>query len=232
MEFKNSVNIIFNDKNIIIVEKPAGMPCQSDKTGDRDILSSLSESFSSEIFLVHRLDRPIGGIMIFTKNKKSCAFLSEQIKEKTFKKTYFAVVCGTPPKREDILINYIIKNQRLNLSKTVHKNTPGAKIAELGYKTINTIKTKDYGALSLLKIDLKTGRHHQIRLQLSNAGFPIWGDTKYNVGFKRHGYVKTALFSNSIEFTSPTTGKRVKYEILPPDEFPFNIFKNSEQIIK
>ena len=159
--------------------------------------------------------------MIFTKNKKSCAFLSEQIKEKTFKKTYFAVVCGTPTKREDILINYIIKNQRLNLSKAVHKNTPGAKIAELGYKTI-----------SLLKIDLKTGRHHQIRLQLSNAGFPIWGDTKYNVGFKRHGYVKTALFSNSIEFTSPTTGKRVKYEILPPDEFPFNIFKNSEQIIK
>lgn len=227
MESKNRVNIIFNDKNIIIAEKNAGMPCQSDKTGDKDMLSLLSEIFSSEIFLVHRLDRPIGGIMVFAKNKKSCASLSEQIREKTFKKTYLAVVCGTPQKSEDTLIDYIIKNQRLNLSKSVHKNTPGAKTAELSYKIIDTIETDDFGSLSLLKVDLKTGRHHQIRLQLSNAGFPIWVDTKYNVALKRHGYVKTALFSSSIEFTDPATNKLIKYEISPPDEFPFNIFKET-----
>jgi 23S rRNA pseudouridine1911/1915/1917 synthase len=227
MELKNNIDIIFNDKNIIIAKKPAGMPCQADKTGDTDMLAFLSESFSSEIFLVHRLDRPIGGIMVFAKNKKSCASLSEQIREKTFKKTYLAVVCGTPQKSEDTLIDYIIKNQRLNLSKSVHKNTPGAKTAELSYKIIDTIETDDFGSLSLLKVDLKTGRHHQIRLQLSNAGFPIWGDTKYNVALKRHGYVKTALFSSSIEFTDPATNKLVKYEISPPDEFPFNIFKET-----
>jgi len=225
MEEKNNINIILNDKNIIIAEKPVGIPCQPDNTKDNDMMTLLGRKFSKEIFLVHRLDRPIGGIMIFARNKKTCAALSEQIQNKTFKKTYLAVVCGIPEKREATLVDYIIKNQRLNLSKSVHKNTSGAKRAELYYKIVNSRGTDEFGTLSLLKIDLKTGRHHQIRLQLSNAGFPIWGDVKYNEAFKRRrGYIKTALFSNSIEFTNPTTGKRDKYEIYPPDEFPFNIF--------
>ncbi len=225
IKMENSVNIIFSDKNIIITEKPAGISSQPDKTGDKDMLTMLSEKFSAEIFLVHRLDRPIGGIMIFAKNKKACSYLSEQIQNKTFKKTYLAVVCGTPEKSEASLVDYIIKNQRLNLSKAVHKNTSGARRAELCYKTINTCQADNFGVLSLLEIDLKTGRHHQIRVQLSSAGFPIWGDTKYNGAFKRKGgYIKTALFSNSIEFTNPATGKTEKYTISPPDEFPFSLF--------
>lgn len=226
---REKINIILNDKNIIIAEKPAGIPCQPDKTNDPDFMTLLSSALKinlSEIFLVHRLDRPVGGIMVLAKNKKSSAFLSRQIQDKTFKKTYLAVVCGVPSERTKELKDFMIKNERLNISKIVNKGTSGAKQAILTYTLIKTTDTADYGKLSLLKIDLKTGRHHQIRLQLSNIGIPIWGDTKYNNNFKRNSkYTATALFSNSIEFVNPTTKKIEKYSAFPTDIFPFDIFK-------
>ena len=227
----NELNIIFEDKNLIIVEKYQGIPCQADKTNDKDLLSEVSSYIGNDAFLVHRLDRPVGGIMIFAKNKNTCSSLSSQIQEKTFKKTYLAVVCGIPEEPEKTLVDYMIKNQRLNLSKIVNKNNQGAKRAELSYKLLKTCETDDYGKLSLLEIDLKTGRHHQIRLQLSNIGLGIWGDTKYNDKFKRHGefsfhkFVNISLFSTSIEFINPTTKQLEKYSLTPPNEEPFSFFK-------
>lgn len=223
-----NIKIIFEDKNIIIVEKPQGIPTQSDKTNDESLFQTINNNTNNEIFLIHRLDRPVGGIMIFAKNRKSCDFLSKQIQNKTLKKTYLAVVCGIS-KEESTLIDYIIKNERLNISKIVNKNNRGAKKAELSYKLIQTVNTPEYGFLSLLKIGLKTGRHHQIRVQLSNSGFPIWGDTKYNPDFGIKGkhkinFVKIALFSNSIQFINPTTNKAEQYTITPPNTFPFNLF--------
>ena len=223
-DFTN-INVIHDDKNIIIVEKPHGLSCQSDKTKDIDLLTIVSEHIGKDAYLVHRLDRPVGGIMIFAKNKTACTKLSEQIQNKSFKKTYITVVCGVPPKQEDTLQNYMIKNQRLNMSKIVNKNTQNSKLAELTYKTVKTIETKDNEKLSLLEIDLKTGRHHQIRLQLSHIGIPIWGDTKYNKQFAHRGnFVTTALFSNSISFKNPTTNKIETYSLSYPKEYPFNLF--------
>lgn len=218
--------IIYNDKNIIVAEKPFGFPSQSDKTNDNNMLSELSKHTNSEIFLVHRLDRPVGGIMVFAKNKKACSALSTQVQNKTFKKTYIAVTCGVPKEHSKTLIDYMQKNQRLNISKIVQKNMPNAKVAELSYEVCETIESPEYGSLALLKINLKTGRHHQIRLQLSNAGFPIWGDTKYNDIFKRKGgFVNIALFSSSITFENPTTNKSETYSLPYPSSVPFSFFK-------
>jgi len=225
-----TIKIIHNDKNIIIAEKPPGMPVQNDHTNDKSLLSQINEITGSEVYPVHRLDRPVGGIIVFAKNKKCCAYLSEQLQNKTFKKTYLAIVMGIP-KKESTLIDYIIKNQRLNISKIVNKNTQGAKRAELSYKLITSLENKKFNTLSLIEINLKTGRHHQIRLQMSNAGFPIWGDTKYNDAFKRNGiyyssglYVNIALFSNSIQFINPETKLYEKYETSPKNLFPFTLF--------
>lgn len=225
-----NINIIFEDKNIIVVEKKQGIPSQSDKTGDLNMVSILNDYFNnkdenSEAVTVHRLDRPVGGIMVFAKNKISGGLLSKQIQDGTFKKTYTAVVCGKP-ERGKLLADYIIKNQRLNLSKIVNKNIKGAKRAELKYEIVESAETKEYGVLSLLKIFLFTGRHHQIRVQLANDGIPIWGDTKYNNSFKkRSGFFYTALMAASIEFNNPSNNKRILFELNPPNEFPFNLFK-------
>ncbi len=230
------INIILNDKNIVVAEKPQGIPCQPDKTANKDFMTLLSESIGinmADLFLVHRLDRPVGGIMVFAKNKNACAFLSEQIQNRTFKKTYLAVVCGIPKDKAKELSCYILKNQRLNMSKIVNKNTPNAKPALLSYRLIKTVNTNDRDKLSLLEIDLKTGRHHQIRVQLSDIGVPIWGDTKYNNNFKRNGkYVKTALFSNSIEFINPTTKQMEKYLVYPYNIYPFDIFNENQTCSK
>ncbi len=221
--------IIYNDKNIIVAEKPPAFPSQADKTNDNNMLSELSKYSNSEVFLVHRLDRPVGGIMVFAKNKKACSALSMQVQNKTFKKTYIAITCGVPKERSKTLIDYIQKNQRLNVSKIVQKNMPNAKIAELSYEVQKSIETPEYGNLALLKINLKTGRHHQIRLQLSNAGFPIWGDTKYNNAFKRKGgFVNIALFASSITFQNPTTNNIETYSLNNPSALPFSLFKPEE----
>lgn len=223
----SNLEIIFEDRNIIVANKPQGVPVQSDKTNSEDMLTMLANQTNSEVYLVHRLDRPVGGIMVFAKNKQSCACLSEQVQNKTFKKKYTAVVCGEPKDTPKTLVDYMIKNERLNLSKIVNKNMRGAKMAELTYSVIETAKSPDTkdDLLSLVEIDLKTGRHHQIRLQMSNKGFPLWGDTKYNKSFKhRGGFTKIALYSTSIEFKNPTTHKIEKYTIALPETYPFNIF--------
>lgn len=227
------VKIIYEDKHIIVAEKPSKIPSQSDKTGDYDMLSLLRDHLKRNypaarnpyIGLIHRLDRPVGGLMVFAKTKEANKKLSEEIRTKRFKKEYYAVVCGKPEKERAELRDYLLKLRTINMSKVVRKEKKNAKEAILEYELIDSIKTDEYGILSLLKILLKTGRHHQIRVQLANANMPLWGDNKYNKTFvKMKKWTQIALWASSISFNHPKDKTLCRFELKPHKEYPFTLF--------
>ena len=184
---ENEINlkVIYEDNHIIVVEKPANIPSQGDKTGDLDMLTIikayLKEKYNKPgnvyLGLVHRLDRPVGGVMVFAKTSKAAARLSEQVREKVFKKKYLVIVNGKFKEKKGTLKDYLLKNERLNKSRVVEEGTKNSKYAELDYEVLKYDKEQN---LSLLKINLHTGRHHQIRVQLSSRDHSIYGDAKYN----------------------------------------------------
>jgi len=184
---ENEINlkVIYEDNHIIVVEKPANIPSQGDKTGDLDMLTIikayLKEKYNKPgnvyLGLVHRLDRPVGGVMVFAKTSKAAARLSEQVREKVFKKKYLVIVNGKFEEKKGTLKDYLLKNERLNKSRVVEEGTKNSKYAELDYEVLKYDKEQN---LSLLKINLHTGRHHQIRVQLSSRNHSIYGDAKYN----------------------------------------------------
>lgn len=214
------LKILYEDNDIIVVVKPPKVPSQPDKTGDEDMLSCIiKHSKTAEIGLIHRLDRPVGGIMVFGKTKKSTDILNKCVADKTIEKTYYAVVCGDMKNKTGVLEDYLLKNQKLNLSKVVQKGTPNAKYALLEYEVISKIYDEKYKELNLVKISLKTGRHHQIRVQFSNNNTPLWGDNKYNDEFKRsRGWTQIALWSGGLKFNHPITKKEMDFEIKPEGE--------------
>ena len=185
MEELTELNILYEDNHIIVVEKPANIPSQGDKTGDLDMLTIikayLKEKYNKPgnvyLGLVHRLDRPVGGVMVFAKTSKAAARLSEQVREKVFKKKYLVIVNGKFEEKKGTLKDYLLKNERLNKSRVVEEGTKNSKYAELDYEVLKYDKEQN---LSLLKINLHTGRHHQIRVQLSSRDHSIYGDAKYN----------------------------------------------------
>lgn len=184
---ENEINlkVIYEDNHIIVVEKPANIPSQGDKTGDLDMLTIikayLKEKYNKPgnvyLGLVHRLDRPVGGVMVFAKTSKAASRLSEQVREKVFKKKYLVIVNGKFEEKKGTLKDYLLKNERLNKSRVVEEGTKNSKYAELDYEVLKYDKEQN---LSLLKINLHTGRHHQIRVQLSSRNHSIYGDAKYN----------------------------------------------------
>ena len=184
---ENEINlkVIYEDNHIIVVEKPANIPSQGDKTGDLDMLTIikayLKEKYNKPgnvyLGLVHRLDRPVGGVMVFAKTSKAASRLSEQVREKVFKKKYLVIVNGKFEEKKGTLKDYLLKNEKLNKSRVVEEGTQNSKYAELDYEVLKYDKEQN---LSLLKINLHTGRHHQIRVQLSSRDHSIYGDAKYN----------------------------------------------------
>ena len=184
---ENEINlkVIYEDNHIIVVEKPANIPSQGDKTGDLDMLTIikayLKEKYNKPgnvyLGLVHRLDRPVGGVMVFAKTSKAASRLSEQVREKVFKKKYLVIVNGKFEEKKGTLKDYLLKNERLNKSRVVEEGTKNSKYAELDYEVLKYDKEQN---ISLLKINLHTGRHHQIRVQLSSRDHSIYGDAKYN----------------------------------------------------
>ena len=184
---ENEINlkVIYEDNHIIVVEKPANIPSQGDKTGDLDMLTIikayLKEKYNKPgnvyLGLVHRLDRPVGGVMVFAKTSKAASRLSEQVREKVFKKKYLVIVNGKFEEKKGTLKDYLLKNERLSKSRVVEEGTKNSKYAELDYEVLKYDKEQN---LSLLKINLHTGRHHQIRVQLSSRDHSIYGDAKYN----------------------------------------------------
>ena len=216
--------ILYEDSFLLCVVKPSGMPAQPDKTGDMNRLTFLQQKEKSNaIGLIHRLDRPVGGVMLFAKTKEAEGILSQMVQKKQIKKEYFAVVCGKANEKEK-LEDYLLKNGRTNLSSVVDKNTKGAKKAVLSYDRKEVLEEGDC-FLSLLKIELETGRHHQIRVQLSQRGLPIWGDQKYNTIQKMKKGTKIALWSYSLTFLHPKTGEILFIKAIPEGE-PFSKFTN------
>lgn len=175
----DKLHIVYEDNHIIVVIKPCNIPVQADKSGDIDMLTMVKEYIKEkynkpgEVYLglIHRLDRMVGGLMVFAKTSKAASRLSEYIRNREFKKKYMAVVNGTIHGNGEFK-DYLVKNERLNMSKVVTSNVKGSKEAILEYNTISNFKynNKDY---SLVNVDLKTGRHHQIRVQFASARLSI-----------------------------------------------------------
>ena len=217
------LKILYEDNHIIVVVKKPGIPTQEDKTGDKDMLTIVKEYIKVKynkpgnvyLGLVHRLDRMVGGVMVFAKTSKAASRISEYIRQKNVKKRYLAVVNGTLPVSDQKveLRNYLVKNERLNMSRVVDSTTKGSKEAILEYKVLKnfTYNGKDY---SLVDIDLHTGRHHQIRLQFAHIGHPLYGDVKYGQKVNKVGQ-NLALFSYYLSLFHPTKDEYLEFEFKP-----------------
>ena len=219
------LKILYEDNHIIVVVKKPGIPTQEDKTGDKDMLTIVKEYIKVKynkpgnvyLGLVHRLDRMVGGVMVFAKTSKAASRISEYIRQKNVKKRYLAVVNGTLPVSDQKveLRNYLVKNERLNMSRVVDSTTKGSKESILEYKVLKnfTYNGKDY---SLVDIDLHTGRHHQIRLQFAHIGHPLYGDIKYGQKVNKVGQ-NLALFSYYLSFFHPTKDEYLEFEFKPTE---------------
>lgn len=208
--------IIYEDEAMLVARKPQGMPTQADKTGDLDLLSALQGHCGHPLGLVHRLDRPVGGLLVFAKTKTAEAAFAKQMQAGILEKRYHTVVCGNMPEERGTLEDYLKKNMRTNLSEVVSPKDKTGKKATLHYQVLQTI-TKEEKNLSYVEIQLETGRHHQIRVQTAHAGAPIWGDKKYNPLFQRGGRTEIALWSYSLKGVHPVTKKPWHFEDLPTD---------------
>ena len=222
----NDLVILYEDNHIIVVLKPQNVPSQGDDSKDPDMLSLvkeyIKETYKKEgkvyVGLVHRLDRPTGGVMVFAKSSKAAARLSEQLKAGDFEKKYFAVLCGVPREKKAVLTNYLKKNAVNNMVYVCGPTVEGAKLAELDYKILQ--ETND---LSLAEIRLHTGRSHQIRVQMNFLGTPVYGDMRYGGEKAKKGYL--ALWAYSLSFTHPVLKERMVFKVQPPvDVKPWNEF--------
>ena len=218
------INILYEDNHLLVVVKPNNMPVCKDSSNDLDLLSILKEYIKEKyqkrgnvyLRLVHRLDRPVSGIMVFAKTSKAAERLTKQINNKEFKKTYYAVVEGMTDK-EDTLEDYLYKDEKNNTSYVTDKNN--GKLSILKYETI-----KSANNLSLVKIDLLTGRHHQIRVQFSSRNHPLYGDHKYNQKFINNSKENIALIAKSLSFYHPTTKELLTFDIDLPKKYPYTLF--------
>ena len=221
---KNNLLVLFEDNHIIIVNKRAGDITQGDKTGDiplSDVVKDfLKEKYQKEgnVFLgvVHRLDRPTSGVIIFAKTSKSLERLNKMLRDKKIQKTYWAVVKNHPEKEKDTLINFLKKNPINNKSAVYNTEVKNSKRAVLHYQLLK--KLDNY---SLLEIDLETGRHHQIRSQLASIGFPVKGDLKY--GFPRSNKdASIHLHARKIDFQHPVSKELICITAPTPEDVIWN----------
>ena len=227
----DSLNILYEDNDIIVCVKPHGIATQSKKIGRPDMVSLLKnhiyqnhpEKGEPYLAVIHRLDQPVTGILVFAKTAAAAKALNKQLQSHGFGKYYRALVEGCPPKKEDTVENYMVKNGKTNTARICDKNTEGAKLARLHYVVVE----KGQGIFHLgrgifknspsqmeLDIHLDTGRHHQIRVQLANLGCPIIGDTKYNPHASESGeWQQIQLCAYRLEFEHPRTHKLMKFQL-------------------
>ena len=206
------LNILYEDNHIIVVEKPINILSQSDITGDTDMLTILKEYIKEKynkpgnvyLGLVHRLDRPVGGIMVFAKTSKAASRLNEQIRERTFEKTYLAVVYDNDLKDNGTFEDHILK---LDDGNSVVSDK--GKLSKLTYQVLERKKNK-----ALVEIHLETGRHHQIRVQFASRGFPLCGDQRYG----RMDKTQIALYAYRLKFLHPTTKETMEFMNVPTSE--------------
>ena len=215
MEMYHGVGIVYEDNHLLVVVKPPNMPTQADASGDPDLHSVMKQYIAEKcqkpgavyLGLVHRLDRPLGGLVVLARTSKAADRLSEQVRKKTLARQYVAAVRGSAPEAAE-LCDYLLKDERTNTVRAVSADTPGAKDAKLCYA-----KAGECGGLSLIRVKLFTGRSHQIRVQTSHSGYPIWGDARYGNG--RPGE-QIALWGAHLGLVHPTKKEEMHFTVLPP----------------
>ncbi len=224
---EEELKVIHEDNHVIVVIKPQNVPSQQDESKDLDMLTMVKnyikdkENKQGDAFvgLVHRLDRPTGGVMVFAKTSKSASRLSQEIGVGEFKKKYLAVVNGSPKEKRAKLVHYLKKHARTNVVNVVPELTTDAKRAELDYVVFDE-KEK----VSLIEVNLTTGRSHQIRVQMKHIGCPIYGDVKYGGDKLAKGH-NLALWAYELRFVHPTTKENMTFKVYPPEIIPWTVFK-------
>lgn len=219
------IHILYEDNHLLIVEKPTNIPVQQDRTNDADLLTLLKEDIKIRyqkpgnvyLALVHRLDRPVGGAIVFAKTSKAASRMANLLRKRELKRSYLAVVRGTVKQTSDTLTHYLRKDHRKNIVHAVQKGTRGAKQAILHYDLIDHKQN-----LSLLHVTLETGRSHQIRVQLNEIGHPLFGDQKYGKDVNKVGE-QIALWSHSLSFIHPVRNTEVTVKSYPAENYaPWN----------
>lgn len=208
-----NIDIIFEDKHLIACVKPVGV--LSEEGGMPDLLH---EELGGEFFCVHRLDRAVGGVMVYAKNKAAAGKLTALITSHDVTKEYLAVIHGETDEKSGILNDLLFKDSAKNKSYVVDRMRKGVKEASLEYETLAT-----NGGTSLLKIKLHTGRSHQIRVQFSSRRHPLVGDVKYGSTDKS---CDISLFSHALHFRHPVTGNEMHFTALPDNNYPWSLYNN------
>lgn len=220
------VPILYEDNHLLLVQKPVNIPVQEDQSGDKDLLTYLKEDIKYRyqkpgnvyLGLVHRLDRPVGGAMVFAKTSKAASRLSDQVRRNDMGRTYYAVVHDIPKQASNRLVDYLYKNRQKNIVSIVSKNHKEGKKAVLDYTVVAS-----KGGLSLVSVQLQTGRPHQIRVQLAGMGTPIWGDQKYGEQYSKVGQ-QIALWAHSLTLHHPVQKTPISVESPLPEAYPWNIW--------
>ncbi|NLM26418.1 MAG: RNA pseudouridine synthase [Firmicutes bacterium] len=222
----SDIPIIYEDNHLLVVVKPPNMLSQGDRTGDLDLLSILKQDLKIRyqkpgnvyLALIHRLDRPVGGLMVFAKTSKAAGRLNKQFQKRSLGKTYLAVVHGKLAKPSARLVHYLRKDQRTNLVTCSETPIPGGKEGILSYQVL-----AEAAECSLVEVQLYTGRSHQIRTQLAAIGHPILGDHRYG---RQEPGVSIALWAYQLEFIHPTTKEKLVFKRLPEAKYPWNLFEH------
>ena len=219
-----NLQILFEDEHIIVCYKPAGIPTQTKKLGEQDMVSLLKNHLKGGyIAVIHRLDQPVEGLLVFAKTPFAAKELNKGLQGEGFGKHYKAVLWGIPEQQNAVLEDYLVKDGRNNTSYVCAPSETDAKKAVLSYEVIATGKD-DGKDISLVKVKLDTGRHHQIRVQVANMGCPIWGDAKYNTGVVQdRRFRQIALCAYRLAFIHPKTNKQMEFAIEPKGEGCSNI---------
>ncbi len=228
----DELTILYEDNHIIVVLKPQGVASCGDESGDDNLLEMvrryIKETYQKPgnvfVGLVHRLDRPTGGVMVYAKTSKAASRLSEQMRTGDFEKKYLAVLVGTPKEERATLVNYLKKNPVNNMVYLCPQTTDGAKMASLEYRIL-----EEKGGCCLAEIKLHTGRTHQIRVQMAGINHPVYGDMRYGGENAKKGNL--ALWAYSLTFTHPVTKERLRFLAEPPaDSVPWKHFAVSKAL--
>lgn len=232
------LTILYEDDDLIIVEKPIGMDSQVSTGFAPDMVSEIKKYRSRlcpdggepYVGVIHRLDKPVGGVMVYAKTQKAAAALSKQVQNGDMQKKYHAVVCGKLVDNVGNYVDWLLKDGKTNRSKLVDQGTAGAKRAELSYRVLSSLEASPThregeagwsGPLSLVEVVLVTGRHHQIRVQFAGHGTPLWGDNRYHTLFQGRGKGagrSIALFAVELTLIHPVTGQRMTFGAKPRGE--------------
>lgn len=223
------LTVLYEDNHLLIVEKPVNMPVQEDDSKDLDLLNLgkqyLVEKYNKpgEAFLglVHRLDRPVGGAILFAKTSKAASRVSNEIRLNRLDRVYYTVVRGLPRENKATLTDFLLKDTKKNITSVVDQSNKQAKKAILDFEVISRNKRED---LSLLKVKLHTGRSHQIRVQLAHMGHPIYGDQKYGRHVNKVGQ-QIALWAYQLGVKHPTKDEIITVKCDSPNEYPWYLFK-------